>query len=82
MVARIYLSRHNILTLLAKLDRKKAGEDTFCTLVKRDNKHPHFPQTMSECVVTAVEDEEYYSHRQPGPTAEDKEYLNWLKNLE
>lgn len=82
MSARIYLSRKNLLDLLAKLDRKKAGEETFCTLIKRDNIHPQFPQTMSECLVTAVEDEEYYTHRAPGPTAEDRDYLKWLKELE
>ncbi|WP_224984222.1 hypothetical protein [Geomonas agri] len=64
---RVYLSRRNLLTLLQKLDRKVAGQQTKCTIIKRDNAHPVFPQTMVAIAVTAVEDEEYYSHRAPGP---------------
>lgn len=64
---RVYLSRRNILTLLSKLDRKVAGQQTGCILIKRDNAHPLFPQTMKAIEVIAVEDEEYYMHRAPGP---------------
>lgn len=63
---RVYLSRRNLLTLLSKLDRKIAGQQTECTLIKRDNTHPIFPQTMKAIEVVAVEDEEYYTHRDPG----------------
>jgi hypothetical protein len=63
---RVYLSRRNLQTLLSKLDRKKAGEDTYCTLVKNDTVHPKYPQTVDNIVVTAVEDDEYYSDRVPG----------------
>ena len=82
MPAKVYLSRRNLETLLAKLDRVKAGDNRACTLIKRDNTHPRYPQTMAEIYVVAVENEDYYTHRQPGPTAEDEDYLNWLKNLE
>ena len=62
---KVFLSRRNLLTLLSKLDRKKSGEDTFCTLIKNDNQHPKYPQTMNEIAVVAIEDEDYY-YRAPG----------------
>ena len=63
----IYLSRRNLLALLSKLDRRKVGEVTACTLVKRDNPHPLYAQSLPEILVTAVEDEDYYTEREPGP---------------
>ncbi len=63
---RVYLSRRNLLTLLSKLDRKVAGQQTKCTLIKRDNAHSAFRQTMKAIEVVAVEDEEYYTCRAPG----------------
>lgn len=63
---RVYLSRRNLLTLLSKLDRRVAGQQTECTLIKCDNAHPLYPQTMKNIEVVAVEDEDYYSHRVPG----------------
>ena len=63
---RIYLSRTNLLVLLSKLDRKKNGEDSLCTIVKEDNLHPYYPQTMKSLQITALEDEEYYTDRKPG----------------
>lgn len=61
----IYLTRRNLQTLLNKLDRQKAGEGTFCTIVKADTAHIKYP--ISEpCLVTAVEDEDYYTDREPG----------------
>lgn len=63
----VYLSRRNLLTLLSKLNRKAKGEPTACTLLKQDNKHPVYPQTMSKIMITALEDEEYYKDREPGP---------------
>lgn len=62
----VYLSRRNLLTLLSKLDRKAAGEETSCTIIKRDNVHPKYPQSMKEIMVTAIEDGEYYVERNPG----------------
>ncbi len=63
----IYLSRRNLLILLSKLDRQKEfGDITACSIIKCDDQHPTHPQTMSACMITAVEDEEYYVDRQPG----------------
>lgn len=62
---RLYLTRRNLLTLLSKLDRKSEGEVTACTIVKRDVLHPQFPST-DEIMVTALEDAEYYTDREPG----------------
>jgi hypothetical protein len=52
---KVYLSRRNIQTLLNKLDRVKAGDFSACTLIKCDNQHAKYPQTMSECAVSAIE---------------------------
>ena len=62
---RLYLTRRNLLTLLSKLDRVKAGEESVCTLVKRDTSHPKFPCT-DVIVITALEDTEYYTEREAG----------------
>lgn len=61
----IYLSRRNLLVLLNKLDRVEAGGVSKCTIIKQDTTHKKFP-CSSECMVTAIEDEQYYD-RQPGP---------------
>lgn len=63
---RVYLSRRNLLALLSKLDRQTDGEETQCTIIKRDNQHPVYPQSMAEIVVIAVEDEDYYVDRPAG----------------
>lgn len=63
---KVYLSRRNLLTLLSKLDRKASGDDTECTIIKKDNLHPTYPQSHTEIQVTAVDDEEYYKDRLPG----------------
>ena len=62
---KVYLSRRNLFTLISKLDRKKAGDKTFCTIIKSDNQHPKYPQSMDNIAVIAIEDEEYYD-RIPG----------------
>ncbi len=62
----VFLSRRNLLTLLSKLDRKKAGEFTHCQLIKRDNKHPKFAQSADAVIITAIEDDEYYNERDAG----------------
>jgi hypothetical protein len=64
--SKVYLSRRNLLSLLSKLDRQAEGEATLCTIIKCDNKHPKYAQTMKEISVIAVEDDEYYAHRAPG----------------
>ena len=66
MTERVYLSRRNLLTLLSKLDRVKAGEQSYCTLIKGDSTHPIYPQTMDSIEVVAVENEDYYTDRVPG----------------
>lgn len=65
-ISKIYLSRRNLLTLLSKLDRQAAGESTACTIIKHDNQHPMFPQTMKRIEITALEDDVYYVDRPAG----------------
>jgi hypothetical protein len=62
---RLYLTRRNLLTLLSKLDRRHEGGITACTIVKQDTKHPKYPSTDA-VMVTAVEDADYYTDREPG----------------
>jgi len=64
-MAQVYLSRRNLLTLLNKLDRSKRGDPSACTIVKQDTVHPKYPCTHVT-YVTALEDEEYYTDREPG----------------
>jgi hypothetical protein len=63
---RVYLSRRNLLTLISKLDRRIAGQETECKLVKNDYANPNYPQTMKSIEVNAVEDQDYYSERGAG----------------
>jgi len=65
-VATVCLSRRNLLALLSKLDRRAKGEQTECTLVKRDDTHPVYPQSHHVIFVVGVEDAEYYKDREPG----------------
>lgn len=60
----LYLTRRNLLTLLSKLDRVRAGEQSKCTLIKQDTAHPIYPSTDVVKVI-ALEDEVYYD-RVPG----------------
>lgn len=53
------------MTLLSKMDRKAKGEITACTIVKQDVKHTQFP-CSDAIMVTALEDAEYYTDREPG----------------
>ena len=61
----VYVTRRNLLTLLAKLDRAKAGEFTTRTLIKRDTVHPVYPCT-DVIELIALEDEQYYTDREAG----------------
>lgn len=75
---KIYLSRRNLMALLSKLDRVKRGEHSACSIIKSDNLHPKYAQSMQDCMVTAVEDaalscevtavedEDYYTERPAG----------------
>lgn len=63
---RVYLSRRNLLSLLSKLDRVRDGQFSNCTLIKLDNTHKKYPQTMDGIEVHAVEDADYYADRPAG----------------
>lgn len=68
----VYLTRRNLLTLLSKLDRAKAGQQTERTIIKQDTAHKTYP--CSDIIaVTAVEDADYYGDRNPGPMHPDDE---------
>lgn len=75
-MSQVFLSRRNLLTLLSKLDRVGQGDTSACTLIKSDNKHPKYPQTMSSILVTAVEDAEYYTNRYPGAVLPEDDPAN------
>ena len=62
----LYLSRRNLLTLLSKLDGVKAGEQSTCSIIKQDGVHPVYPSSPVPILITALEDEEYYTDRPPG----------------
>ena len=59
----VYLTRRNLLTLLKKLDRVKNGGSF--TIIKLDTDHSKYP-CSDVIAVTAVEDAEYYTEREPG----------------
>lgn len=61
----VYLTRRNLRTLLSKLDRARRGDETARTLIKCDTRHPRFP-CSDVTVVIAVEDDDYYTDRNPG----------------
>jgi hypothetical protein len=67
MNERIYLSKRNLLTLLSKLERFEAGDQTACTIVKYANPRDPYCNTIDEVAVIAVPDEFFYVNRQPGP---------------
>ena len=67
-VVHLYLSRKNLESLLAKLDRPGSQ----CTIIKSDTKHVQYPLSGADQVyVTAIEDTEYYTDRQPGVMYEE-----------
>lgn len=68
---KVYLSRRNLLSLLAKLDRVKTGGESQCTIIKQDDQHSKYPQSMKAIEVIAIEDETYYVDRAPGVIVED-----------
>lgn len=63
----IFLSERNLRTLLSKLDRLKAGEETACTLIKHRG-GVKYRQTEDVVRVTAVLDADFYEDqgREPG----------------
>lgn len=62
----LYLTRRNLMTLLAMLDARRDGDETSsCMIVKKDTAHPVYPCSEPVSVV-AVENEDYYTDREPG----------------
>lgn len=57
----VYLSRRNLLTLLHKLDRQTAGEQTHCTIVKYQGTSTTYQQSMDAITIVAVDDGPYYT---------------------
>lgn len=68
----VYLTRRNLLTLLKKLDRVKAGGASERTIIKTDVVHEVYP-CSDTLRITALEDHEYYTDREPGPMHEADE---------
>lgn len=63
----LYLTRRNLLALLEKLDHVAAGGVSTCSLGKQDTVHSKYPMTGADIImVTAVEDDDYYTDRSPG----------------
>jgi len=61
---RIYLSRTNLLALLAKLDSQNGEfEPNATSIIKHDKQDPRFDQTLPIVCVTAIEDEIYYGKK-------------------
>ena len=75
MIHRVYLSRRNLQTLLNKLDRVKAGGESFCSIIKSDNQHSVYSQTLLDIQIVAIENEDYYTEREPGEVLEVDEPL-------
>lgn len=67
---RLYLSERNLRSLLSKLERFKAGEETECTLIKYANPLDPYCQTIDTVAVTAIPDDKYYTQRPAGPVHE------------
>jgi hypothetical protein len=63
----LYLSKRNLLSLLAKLDRQEQGEETHCTIIKYRIEEDAVVNTMDACMVVAVPDEVMYANRNAGP---------------
>jgi len=69
----VYLSKRNLLTLLSKLERLEAGEQTECTIVKYADKNAKHVQTMASINVVAIPDEVAYAHRPAGAVVDADE---------
>lgn len=63
---RIYLSKRNLLTLLSKLERLEAGQETKCAIIKYANPLDPYCNTMEEVMVVAIPDEKFYTKRSAG----------------
>lgn len=62
----LYLSERNLRVLLSKLERKKAGEDTECTILKYQDPHSEYKNSSKAIKVVAITNAECYKHRVAG----------------
>jgi hypothetical protein len=63
MNVQVCLIRRNLETLLTKLDNPLSAR----SIIKSDTEHPVYPLRGADSItVTAVEDFEYYTDREPG----------------
>lgn len=71
MMIQLFLSRRNLEALLDKLNHNTIDgvQRSVCTIIKNDTTHPTHRQTVGPIAVTAIEDDEYYIDREPGPVA-------------
>lgn len=58
---KLYLSKREIAILLDKLDSARNGEPSSCTIIKSDNAHPVFPQTVRRLSIKATETQDGYA---------------------
>lgn len=62
----VFLTRHNLLTLLSKLDRCREDPNASSrTIIKYDTEHAKYACTTATICI-AVEDKDYYKDRLPG----------------
>ena len=80
-MSKVYLSRRNLVALLAKLDRNldPDGEQSVCTIIKHKGTSSEYQQTMKDIMIIAVDDDEYYTAQarpagEMHPLEEDKLY--------
>lgn len=62
----IYLSERNLRVLLSKLERKKSGDKTECSIIKYKDINSEYKNSMSICIVIAIQDSQMYENREPG----------------
>lgn len=62
----IFLSERNLRTLLSKLERQKQGDLTACTIIKYAEPDGPYKNTIDTIMVTAVQDDLFYSKRAAG----------------
>lgn len=66
-VATIELTRRNLLVLLKKLDHVANGGESRCEIIS-----PMFGDVIGVIAVKAVEDDEHYVDRDPGPMLDNE----------
>lgn len=66
---KLYLSKRNLLTLLSKLERYEAGQETNCAIIKHNSHLDPYSlnlQGETDIMIIAIPDERYYTNRDPG----------------